>query len=164
MVAGGWPTGPQTVTRHCHGFNRDAWSGRICWRIRRPAASESGFRPTTAHASRAPMSQQKKQSPLWTSARRWLPQCNDWHFYCLEGAGRWWPGTRVAAGWLSVPHGFASSTERFNDQVQARVYLARRIYADAEPARQDADQGIRGVPDPRTASAVGLRRFVHPAG
>src|SRR5436190_18358400 len=58
----------------------------------------------------------------------------------------------------------ASSTERLNDQVQARVYLAVRIYADTEPARQDADQGIRIVPDARTASAVGLRRLLDVAG
>ena len=30
-----------------------------------------------------------------------------------------------------------------HDKVQARVYLARRVHADAESARQNADQGIR---------------------
>src|SRR5262245_477458 len=35
----------------------------------------------------------------------WVPQCSDWHFNCLEGNGRWWPGTRGATDWLSVPHG-----------------------------------------------------------
>src|SRR5215207_8043629 len=49
-----------------------------------------------------------------------------------------------------------ATQERLNDQVQARVYLARRLYADAESARQNADQGIRQVPDAGTAPAVGL--------
>src|SRR5436190_21289585 len=61
--------------------------------------------------------------------------------------------------WQPISFGFHlsyHSTERLYDQVQARVYLARRVYADTEPARQDADQGIRIVPDARTASAVGF--------
>src|SRR5918999_5058404 len=77
----------------------------------------------------------------------------------------------TSRGWASksriqgfgFPH-FIATQERLNDQVQARVYLARRLYADAESARQNADQGIRQVPDARTASAVGLRRLVHHAG
>jgi hypothetical protein len=42
----------------------------ICRGIRRLQASKSGFLPTETHGSRAPMSQQKMQCPLWTSARR----------------------------------------------------------------------------------------------
>src|SRR5256885_11076761 len=57
-----------------------------------------------------------------------------------------------------------ANQERLNDQVQARVYLARRVYADTEPARQNADQGIRFVPNAGTAPAVGLRRLVDHAG
>src|ERR1700737_3631157 len=57
-----------------------------------------------------------------------------------------------------------NSTERLNDQVQARVYLARRIYADSESARQDSDQGIRFVPDAGSAAAVGLRWQLDDAG
>src|SRR3954463_3472481 len=57
-----------------------------------------------------------------------------------------------------------ANQERLNDQVQARVYLARWLYADTESARQDADQGIRQVPDARTAPALGFRRFVDHAG
>src|SRR4030095_3665922 len=57
-----------------------------------------------------------------------------------------------------------STQERLNDQVQARVYLARRLYADAESARQNADQGIRCFPDAGTASAVGLRWLLDHAG
>ena len=37
-------------------------------------------------------------------------------------------------------------------------------YADAKSARQNADQGIRFVPDAGAASAVGLRRQLDPAG
>src|SRR3977135_2979384 len=61
--------------------------------------------------------------------------------------------------WRPISFGFHlshSSTERLNDQVQARVYLARWIYADTEPARQDADQGIQRLPDAGAASAVGF--------
>src|SRR6266850_4696461 len=57
-----------------------------------------------------------------------------------------------------------ATQERVNDQVQARVYLARRIHADAESARQNADQGIRFISDAGAASAMGLRRKLDPAG
>ena len=40
----------------------------------------------------------------------------------------------------------------------------RRLLTSPEPARQNADQGIRLVPDARTATAVGLRRFVDRTG
>ena len=93
-----------------------------------------------------------------------LPQCGDWHFNCLVRIGRWWPGTRGATDRLRFPHLSHHQHERLNDQVQARVYLARRIYADAEFARQDTDQGIRLVSDPRAAPAVGLRRQLDHAG
>src|SRR5712691_5059297 len=75
-------------------------------------------------------------------------------------------------GWVSepgfrgfgFPHFAASTYERLNDQVQARVYLARRVYADTESARQNADQGVRQVSNAGPASAVGLRWFVDHAG
>ena len=56
----------------------------------------------------------------------------------------------------SVPHLASSTHERLNDKVQARVYLARRIYAGAEFAWQNADQGIQFVSDARSAAAMGL--------
>src|SRR5690349_20626628 len=105
------------------------------------------------------MSQEKFSGPPHGGCGRPLPQRSDWHFNCLETIGRWWPGTPVGSN-VSAPTQIVSSTGWLNDQVQARVYLARRIYADTKPARQDADQGIRIVPDPRLAPAVGLRRFV----
>ena len=36
--------------------------------------------------------------------------------------------------------------ETHHDEVQARVHLARRVHACPQPARQDADQGIRRFP------------------
>src|SRR6185369_7362949 len=92
--------------------------------------------------------------------------------------GKTWPDVagytyvrRSPGGWASksrfqgfgFPHLEASTQERLNDQVQARVYLARRVYADTESARQNTDQGIRFVPDAGTASAVGLRWLIDPA-
>src|SRR5215469_13183502 len=56
------------------------------------------------------------------------------------------------------------STERLNDKVQARVYMARRIHADTEFARQNPNQGIRLVPDIGSAAAMGLRRLFDQAG
>src|SRR5215469_18366901 len=65
---------------------------------------------------------------------------------------------------LSVSPPSKLSTERLNDEVQARVYLARRIRADTELARQNPNQGIRLVPDIGTAAAVGLRWLLDHAG
>src|SRR6185312_12924398 len=44
-----------------------------------------------------------------------------------------------------APPSRLSAAERLNDEIQARVYMARRIHADAEFARQNSDQGIRLV-------------------
>src|SRR6266404_5571543 len=143
------------VPREPRGPRRRIGLGRGC---------RSEFWPLDTRANRASMSQQKGAPARWTSRKRRLPQCNDWHFNCLVKIGRWWPGTRAATDWLSAPHVFASSTERLNDEIQARVYLARWIYADTEPARQHADQGIQCVPDAGAAAAVGLRWKLDHAG
>src|SRR5947208_1994352 len=76
-----------------------------------------------------------------------------------RGAGRQNPDFKASV--FRIP---LATQERLNDQVQARVYLARRLYADAESARQNADQGIRQVSDAGAASAVGLRRLLDHAG
>src|SRR6266478_4578505 len=91
-----------------------------------------------------------------------LPQCSDWHIKCFMTNGRSWPGRRAAAN-FRLPT-FSKIQERLNDEIQARVYLARRLYAGAEPARQNADQGIRLLSDIGTASAVGFRRLIDDAG
>src|SRR5450631_555502 len=83
---------------------------------------------------------------LARAAREGFPHCSDWHIKCFVTNGRSWPGRRVG-GQFRVAHLFDRSTERLNDEIQARVYMARRLYAGAEPARQNADQGICLVPD-----------------
>src|SRR5580765_8758518 len=92
----------------------------------------------------------------WTRGRNRALRCGNLAFYLLGDDRPMVAGYACGDRPLSVPHVFASSTERLNDQVQARVYLARRVYADTESARQNTDQGIRLVSDPRAIAAVGL--------
>src|SRR5207237_2522580 len=51
-----------------------------------------------------------------------------------------------------------------DDQVQARVHLARRIRADAQPAQQDEDRRVRGDADARRAAGLELRRKLDATG
>src|SRR5438105_9820225 len=55
-------------------------------------------------------------------------------------------------------------TRRNQDEVQARVHLARRLRARSEPAQQDKDCRLRVGADPRPAAAVELRRQLDAPG
>src|SRR3954462_5241604 len=79
----------------------------------------------------------------------------NWHSWCLARAKRLAAGCRWRQNTTkSLRHQL--NERQVNDQIQARVHLARRIYADAEFARQNADQGIRVGSDPRTAAVLGF--------
>ena len=159
----------------CRGFKRAAPHWRKCRRNGLDSLLERSPRPPLRHACRASMSQ-LLFGRVDAAACGWrVPQCSDWHLNCLARSGLTWPGTRVRrppgagrqtsdfkATVLRISQ--ASTQERLNDQVQARVHLARRVHAGPESPRQDADQGIRHLPDARTASAVGLRRQLDHAG
>src|SRR4051794_37168185 len=69
------------------------------------------------------------------------------------------------------PHDYASwalfcwsETRRNQDEVQARVHLARRLRARSEPTQQDEDRRLRLGADDGAAAAVELRRQLHPPG
>src|SRR3954469_14321176 len=69
------------------------------------------------------------------------------------------------------PHDYASwalfcwsETRRNQDEVQARVHLARRLRARSEPAQQDEGRRLRNGADPRPATAVELRRQLDTPG
>src|SRR3954454_3704978 len=83
-------------------------------------------------------------------------------FHAYKCAGRSWPGKRGVPSIAALPP--FDKTERLNDEIQARVHLARRLQAGAEFARQGTDQGIFFVSDPGTAASLGLRRLVDDAG
>ena len=51
-----------------------------------------------------------------------------------------------------------------DDQVQARIHLARRLRARSQPPQQDEGQGVRGLPDARGAPDLGLRRQLDAPG
>ena len=119
----------------------------------------------------APFISEGRRRSLWIAraavqrlARKMLSNLRpDVAGYTRAETSRGWASNLRFQG-VGFSHFEASTQERLNDQVQARVYLARRVYADTEPARQNADQGIRLIPDAGTASAVGLRRLLDHAG
>ena len=57
-----------------------------------------------------------------------------------------------------------SDTRRKQDEVQARVHLARRLRARPEPTQQDEDRRLRDGADARPAAALELRRQLDAPG
>ena len=159
----------------CRSFNRPCLTRRKCRRNGLDSRLERSPRPPLRHACRASMSQLLFGRADAAACGWRVPQCSDWHLNCLARSGLTWPGTRVRRppGAGRQTSDFKASVfrisqhqrqERLNDEVQARVYLARRVHADTESARQNADQGIRFLPDAGAASAVGLRWLLDHAG
>ena len=52
--------------------------------------------------------------------------------------------------------------ETQNDEVQARVHLARRLHAGPQPARQDADQGVQPLSRRSRSSRSGASTAARP--
>src|SRR5579862_620869 len=99
------------------------------------------------------------------AAAAWFGLSADWHTKCLKAAGRRRGafdsaaicGTARLGTQISHISTFAHQHERDrNDQIQARIHLARRLHADAKLARQDPAQGLRRVSDARAIAAVGF--------
>ena len=80
--------------------------------------------------------------------------------FAADGVRRGNGASRLSESWGF----FVGPTRSDHDQVQARVHLARRIRADAQPAQQDEDRRLRGDADARRTSALELRRQLDAAG